>query len=259
MMSATDEYKVLWLARYERNRAGYPQMLGIDPLDGWARNHMPEMMVEEEMNAGLRIAYAFSTDHEQAVAFFRRACSVAQHAIHEDKLTSPMCNSSFPLNRGILYRAYTYARALMGEPVDIEALRQSSRDFEEWCKGYKKGEWDSQSQANYLAAVRLSLIGGDIDRVRDLLKTKRSFKWHNTENGLWKMLVEKGERRGDDGEFVALFNYHFGKLRDPRLVPDVYMETDVLRLELAVIADKYIVSPDGRIDWRRAVESVSGR
>ena len=257
--TTTEEYKALWLARYERDRSGFGEVLMWDPFREWERNSMPEVSVQQEFRGGLYVAYAFGSDHEQAMAFLRRTCQVAQRVIDEDKLTSPVCQSRFPKNRGTLYRAYTYARAILGRSLDIEALRQSSRDFEEWCKRYEKGEWDSQAQANYLSAVRLSLIAGDIDRARELLKTKRSFKWHNTEHGLWKLLVEKREQARGDAEFIALFNYYFAKLRDPSVVPDVYMETDVLRLELAVIADKYITSDDGRIEWPRAVDSVPGR
>ncbi|MDP9191459.1 MAG: hypothetical protein M3P06_07135 [Acidobacteriota bacterium] len=258
MTNATKEFARLWRHRYERDPHSAAVVLTWDPFREWGRNAMPESSVESELTNGLEIAYAFGPDYEQAVAFFRRACQVAQRAVDEDKLSSPLCSSSFPLNRGMLYRNYTYAHVILGEPLDIEALRQSSRDFEEWCKNYGKGEWDSQSQAYYLAAVRLSLVAGDLDRAHELLKTKKSFKWHNTEHGLWKMLVEKRGQVRENAEFVALFNYYFAKLRDPSFVPDVYMETDVLRLELAAIADKYITSDDGRIDWPRAVDSIPG-
>lgn len=258
MTSNEEVLERLWFERYERDRDGFAEILTWDPFKDWQVDRMPEMGVGEELRAGLYIAYARGTDYEQAVAFFRRACQVAQRAIDEDKLTSPHSNSSFPLNRGVLYRAYSYARAILGEQLDVRALAQSSRDFEEWCKGYKKSEWDSQAQANYLSAVRLAIVAGEIDRAQELLKTRKSFTWHKTEHEVWKRLVEL---RGDvrtDAEFGGRFGEYFDKLRDPRFAPDVYMETDILRLELAAIRDKYLISEDGVIDWSRAVDSVPG-
>jgi hypothetical protein len=257
--SATNEHEQLWIAHYERNRAAYPDVLRNDPFVFWERDQIPEMAVDEELRAGLHIAYAWGTAHEQALAFLRRACSVAQRIIGEDKLTSPECVGGFPLNRGRVYRSYSYARALLGEPLDVEAVEQSSRDFEEWCRGYGKGEWDSQAQANYLASVRLALISGNLDRARELLKTKKSFRWHKDEHELWKILVEKREEIRRDEEFAHRFSRLFDKLRVPGFVPDVYIETDILRLELPAIREKYLVDEDGVIKWSRAVDLVPGR
>ncbi|MEA2572469.1 MAG: hypothetical protein QOI24_4470 [Acidobacteriota bacterium] len=249
----------LWFARYERDQKSFAKVLGWDPFKDWDANAMPEMQVEEELAGGLYVSYAVGPDHEQAVAFFRRACRVAQRVIDEDKLTSPLCVGGLPLNRGRLYRAYTYARCILGELLDLKALEQSSRDFEDWCKGYGKGEWDSQAQANYLSAVRLSLIGGDVERGRELLKTKKSVKWHKSEHELWKLLVEvRGEELRADAAFGRKFSEYFDKLRDPGFVPDVYMEMDIVRLEMSAIRDKYLISDDGVIEWSRAVGSVPG-
>lgn len=256
-MTIANGIEELWIARYEMNRSGYPEMLADHPFDGWERSHMPETRVEEELSYGLYIAYAWGSDHEQAVAFFNRACVVAERAIDEDKLTSPLSNSSFPLNRGILNRAFSYARAALGEPLDSSALRQASQDFEEWCKGYGRRDWDSQAQANYLAAVRLALVAGDLERARELLKTKKSFKWHNEEHQIWFRLVERD--RAIDDALAESFDRYFGRLRDPGFVPDVYMEIDILRIELAAVRDKYLVSDDGKIDWWRAIDSIPGR
>lgn len=253
-----DDRELLWVERYERDRNGFAEVLTWDPFREWERNAMPESSVQQELRGALYVAYAWGVDHEQAVAFLNRACKAAERTINEDKLTSALSVASFPLNRGTLHRDYSYARAILGERLDEEALRQSSRDFEEWCKKYGKGQWDSQAQANYLAAVRLASITGDIDRARELLKTKKSFNWHKVEHELWKRLVELSGTVRADAEFSEYFMEYFDKFRDPRFIPDVYMETDVLRLELAAIRDKYLVSGYGEIDWSRAVDSVPG-
>ncbi len=53
------------------------------------------------------------------------------------------------------------------------------------------------------------------------------------------------------------FEEYFDYIRDPQLKTDLFLERDVLRLELGALRDKYFVSPDGRIDWPRVVEAVS--
>lgn len=257
MTTIASEIEELWIARYERNRSGYPEMLADDPFDGWERSHMPETRVEEDLAYGLYISYAWGPEQEQAVAFFKRVCTVAERAIDEDKLTSPLSNSSFPLNRGVVNRAYSYARAVLGGSLDSPALHQASLDFEEWCKGYGRRDWDSQAQANYLAAVRLAVVVGDLERARALLKSRKSFKWHHEEHHLWSRLVERDG--AIDDALAENYDRYFDRLRDPGFIPDVYMETDILRLELAAIRDKYLAGEDGKIDWSRAIDSIPGR
>lgn len=248
-----------WVKRYVRNQEAYVQILAGNPFHGAAENRMPEVSVSLELVEALRIAYAKGIDDDQVQAFASRAAMIAQRILDDGLLTSSDAQSSFPLNRAVLHRDYAYARALRKEPLDTIAIEQASHDLETWCAGYKKNDWDSQAQANFLSAVRLCLILGDVARARELLGIRKSFKWHKIEHELWRELLRQGGAARENLSLQTLYRTYFDRLRDPRVVPDVYMETDIVRFELAAIGDKYFVSNDGLIDWGRAIEAVAGR
>jgi hypothetical protein len=46
-------------------------------------------------------------------------------------------------------------------------------------------------------------------------------------------------------------------VRDPRYKSDLFQELRILRFELGIIRDKYFVSENRMIDFRRAIEVVA--
>jgi len=245
-----------WAARYQKNRSAYEELLTWDPYREWETLVMVESRVEQELLTGLEVAYAIGLTGI-ALSFFHRASEVAQRAIDEDRLTSPQSKDRFPKNRAVLYRAHSYARVLMGQRLDTLALETSIDDLVVWCRGHESGKWDSQAQANYLAAVRIALLLGDVARAAELVKLKKSCKRHSEEHSLWKRIVQTGDAAGSDQRLVESLSGYLEVVSDPLFVPRVYTETEILRLEVAAINDRFVSGAGASISWSRAVGSIA--
>jgi hypothetical protein len=237
------------------NEASYAELLEWDPFRDWQSLSMMEARAERELFNGLAVAFAKGVSDANSISFFRRARAVAERALAEDKLNSPPLDSRFPMNRAMLLRALTYARSLLGEQVDTGAMVQSASDFLHWCEGSGKKKWDSQDQAHFLAAVRLLVLVGDFDRLQGVLKSRKSLKWHATEHTLWTLLSKRRGAVSDNLEFRSALDRFFEEVRLPRVF-DVFVELDILRLEVAAIRDKYLVALGDEVDWPRTVASI---
>lgn len=251
------QYHNFWINRYNREQKSYREVLELDPFDHWERNRMPEITAETNLIFGLEILYV-PGEITQAQAFFERCISISERALTEDKLTTGLAESGFPLNRGVLLRAKNYALTLVERNLDNALLSQASLDFEKGRGMLHKQPWDSQGQAEYLAAVRVAIIVGDFKRAHHLLKKRKPFNWHQEEFALWKKLVETLEVSSPlDQNFREQFDEFFDIIRDPTLKPDRFVERAILSFELGVIRDKYLISSNGSIDWRRVIVAIS--
>jgi len=209
---------------------------------------------------GLEFFYAQWNDPDGR-SFLEQATTVADRALREEKYRgTEFLEASFPQNHGFLLRVRSYANALLGHTLDEAALHQAAIDCEEYSKKFAKKKWDSHDQADYLAAVRLALVAGDLNHACRLLDTRKSFKWHFEEFEILKGIADGlAQKMGEKDRVImlALLDSYFNKIRDPNFKPDVYMEAQILRLELGAIRDKYFISGDGVINWQRVIEAIS--
>ena len=93
---------------------------------------MPESSVEVTVSDAFGILLG-QGDTELAKLFLSRAVELANRAIAEGKLQNEVCRSGLPDNRGRLMRAYSYAKCLLGLPLDGPVLSQASRDCYAWA------------------------------------------------------------------------------------------------------------------------------
>jgi hypothetical protein len=197
-------------------------------------------------------------DHDSAIGleFLRRCLAVAERIIEEDKPRQGRCIADFPLNRGQVLRASAHAHGILGK-TDPALFRDGSVDFESWVE--KTGRWDDQDQAYYLAAARLALIGDDLGHARELLGVERSIKDHPDQAHLVRWLSTGGRvpRGPSQRKEVAKFERFFSTLRNPKYKSKVFTESSMLRWELGVLRDKYLISEDGFTDWKRVIVAVS--
>ena len=255
---ARPSYADAWKAHVREQGDGYRQILEMDAFRTWERNSRPDGLAGDRLEYGLRLIYGGGSQ-EDARAYFELSRAVMNRALDENKLESPTCLSGFPKNRGQLVRAGTYAGALLGEPCSREALLAASTDLEAWCKNYEPRQWKAQAQAHLLAAVRLALIAQDPARALDLIKSRRSFKWHEEESSSLREIarVAAGERAALAAEAIQQFDAYFDRVRDPDHKSDVYIEHGILRFELAVIREMYLEERAGALNWERAAKAVA--
>ncbi|WP_243374396.1 hypothetical protein [Microvirga solisilvae] len=229
-------FKSIWQARYQSGRADYRQLLEKDLFATWDINIKPDWTAERQLFMGLKIFYSGLNDAD-ALNFLVKGHHVVQRSHQDRKLESGKCKTGFPLNRGRLLRAQAYITAILSNEFifDDALLHQASIDHEDWCRPYKGRQWDSQAQAYYLAAIRLSIISDNLSRTEELLKAGKTFKWYEEEHHLWSQWIDRYKHQRN--EWPELDDY-FDRVRDPNLIPDIFMEKDILQLELGIIRYK---------------------
>ncbi|MBI1915555.1 MAG: hypothetical protein HYS12_12605 [Planctomycetes bacterium] len=143
--------------------------------------------------------------------------------------------------------------------MDQAALLAASADYESACAGYPKRKWDDFQEAKYLEAVRLALLSSSAETAQRLLYRRRAFPWHVQEHRLLQAFqgaLTAGVPRWDAG-FLSCFDAYFDQVRDPGYKPVEWSRVPILRLELGLLRDKFLISPDGRIDWQRAIDAIA--
>lgn len=254
-MTTGVSYKAKWLAAYEAERDYYAEE--PRPFEKWDRDSKPEWTAEWELRNALRVLYATA---ERAIAdkFLSAALEVVARAFAEDKFHSKYAEMAFPENRGSALRARAYACAIKTGTFDASDLVNSGRDIEAYWSKFGPEDWDSQTQAYFLDVVRMALIAGDLVGARNVLQTKRSFKWHAEEHRLLKNLIEEALYGTPirNEQLLSHITEFFDEIRDPDFKPNSYMELEIVRLEWGAIINKYFET-GASIDWNRVIELVS--
>ena len=249
------DYKQKWINHLERERDYFSTP--PDHFHNWARNSMPEMIAGVYLSNALCALYA-GGGIQVAEKFFCATIELIDRAFEEDRFHAKYAEYGLPKNQGEALRVRAYARALTGNDLNLEDLIQASKYYIEWCSAAKGAEWDSQAQSNYLDSIRMLLIADDLEGARELLKTKRKFKWHTEEHELLKTIVCEAELNIpiENEELYQRVIAFFDRIRDPDFKPDVFFPKDLGRFEWGVLLHKYFVDSE-RINWQDVIDSVS--
>ncbi len=247
--------KLKWREQFETEREYF--FAPPEPFKNWERNSKPEWIAERYFVNALEVLYA-SVERELPRIFLSATVELLDRAFDEDRFHAQYAEYGLPKNIGEALRVRTYTKALMGEPLAVDDLKQGSEHYIEWCSGWKGADWDSQAQSDYLTAVRIALIAGDLNYAKELLATKRKFKWHAEEHQLLLEIAHEAEEgipinNLDLRDRVDRF---FDLIRDPDFKPDVFFPTDMGRFEWGVLVYKYFVGRN-RIDWPAVINLIS--
>lgn len=248
-MTERPSYSAVWRKRYLAQRDSFVRLLDWDLYPDWEHNGSPEVQTTAELTQGLLVFWG--GDEETASSFFRRSLECSERTERE----KPYAESEllpYPRNRAAHLRARVHARNLLGTgtpELTRDELRRAALDYAEWCRGY--GSWDAQAQAYYLNAVRLASLAPDEALVADLLRTRRGFKWHSAEHELLALSAANNREESTRKLFEALFD----RLRDPDYRSPVFLEVELVCLELALLHDR-IFHPAEPLDWPRAARRV---
>jgi hypothetical protein len=255
---SSPSYREVWEKRFRTNREGFIQVATWDPFKDWELSTAPENRAEENLLDALEILYGHG-DADLARRFLEHCLLIAERTLAEDKLRSPRCKDNYPKNRGILIRARTYARAILGSPLEEVALLEASAEFERACAEYPKHKWDDYREETFLAAVRLAIIGGDGEQVKRLLRRRRLFRWHPEQDELLRALASSLQASSPqkDELFKARFKAYFDRVRDPNYNPQAFSRVPILRLELGILQDKYLFSSDRVVDLQRTIDAIA--
>ena len=247
--------KSKWIEEVEKEREYFSRP--PVPFENWEQNSKSEWKAELSFADGLEACYA-NISSPIAKILFRACVEIVDRAFAEDRFHAKYAEYGLPRNIGAALRVRAYAKALLGELLVNEDLRQASANYIEWCSSWTGVDWDSQAQSDYLSAVRMSLIAGDIKQAQQLLATKRKFKWHTEEHGLL-LDITREVQFGIPIQNLEMHNRvvaFFDRIRDPDFKPDVFFPKDMGRFEWGVLIEKYFTLGI-EIDWQRVIDGIS--
>lgn len=251
-------YQSAWVTQFQEQRVGYLTVASWDPFEDWELNTRPDGTAEDQLLYAVEII-AGRGEFELARQFLDRCLMIADRALRENTLQSARCLENAPENLGRLKRTQAYARAILGEPFDESAMLEASGVFEEACADYPRRKWDDFQEATYLEAIRLGLLSGSAATIQRLLQRRRSFSSHVEEHDLYRALAVASAvgRIVQDDAFRNRFDAFFDLVRNPNYDPVEYSPVPILRLEISLLRDKYLISSSGTIDWQRAINAMA--
>lgn len=243
---------------------GLADVLGMDPFATWDQNRMPESSAETQCGLAIDIACAYPT-HEMIQPFLSRALNVARRALAEKPLdTDRQMSVRFPGNRGRLLRVQAYATSLQeGGAPDLTKLRAACDDLLASKQlAVPTVEWCNVHESQYLMAVQLALVCGDIKRAHDLLQLDCGFEglelWVEGLIDLVEslQLTPGGSWRASQApeSWIRFFDL----IRDPTVkVQELVTSMPLLRLEASLLTDRYLRHPAEPLDWKRVLAGIS--
>ncbi|MDA8447837.1 hypothetical protein [Paracidovorax valerianellae] len=283
----------LELKKHERGGlAGYPGVMEWikekgGRFSGWNLLAMPAGAVEDDLDNAITIACVYPT-HEYAKTFLAWANEAADRALSDIRFTydpdeerakrnpDPLANRGwkipriFPGNHGSTLAAACFARAMRNnDELDNASLLTSCDEIAESALDTTSREWSDIPQSDYLRCVRLALIAGRLDKAQAFFKNcRRKFKF-TQDHYIWLYDLCKAieAAKGDELNSLSVeeFQRFFDQVRNPaiRSVGDaklgkaVSTNISLLRLELALIKQKYICRQKYGGEWENILKLIS--
>lgn len=244
-----------WRSIFEKNKDYYKSRIDEDPYRGWEKIRSPLHLAEGPLGCAFQLLY-INEQPNLAQRYLKRTIEVAERAVQSFADRPTWRNSLFPMTRGRQRQAALVANVLLGNGLDAAALRDTVADYEEYFKGRMKGSWPEVEEYHFRAACLL-LISGQIGRARELLGNGKKALCFEQEQSLINVLAF-GPQPPPPREEALLerFDRMFEGVRDPRTKP--LPQGSRISFELAALRDKYFISPDATIDWRRVIDLLGG-
>ena len=248
-----------------------PVRFGVDrpnPFGKWSQNATPGHTAEQLLIDGL-IAH-FAGESEASERLLDLARRVSDRAIEdpselpgvsmedlEESFNSLFVGGINLQDIAVGIRAGAYARGMLGVDVNPDSLVRAAEDLLDHSSGAEGPTWDDQFQAYHLGAVRMLLLAGRRERARDALARRYSFRRHAEEAELLRSLAAlEGDLPATDEDLAGGIQTFLEPLKAADYVPDRYLEIELLRLEIAALADMYLGT--GELDLQRAAATIVG-
>lgn len=282
---------------FKRNKfgmiSGYPGIFHQIEENGgrfssWNLLYMPEGAVEIDLDLFVAISCVYP-EHQYAKQFLSWTNEAADRALSDIRFTldpegerekgnsDPLAKRGwkiegvFPGNHGKVVAAACLARALRdNSELDKASLLLAADEIAESALYGGEKMWDYVAQGEYLRCVRLCLVAGDVQRAQYFLKkTKRKFKDSFVHQHWLQSLCDAIEVAGGDpleNETVACFQNFFDEVRNPEVGilkgqdadgKAIYANISILRLELAIIKNIYILRLPAEKNWDHIVSLIS--
>lgn len=272
---------------------GYPGIIERAKKEGgrfvtWHQVHMPFGPVERDLDSSIDIGCVFPA-HPYYSIFLAWANEAADRALSDprfdidaeaerlkgtigwQKLIGWKTEGVYPGNHGSTLAAACFSRALRdGTELDQAALLLAADEIAESALSGGSKFWDYIAESEYLRSVRLALVAGNVEKAQHFLKNiRRKFK-HTFVHQEWLQTLTNAITAADGAplgpESVVHFQKFFDQVRDPacRQLPknqpggiNLHASLSILRLELAIIKQRYILVQPLEGNWPQVLGLIS--
>lgn len=252
----------------------------------WDRSFNPNSMMEEDLASAIDIGVVTQI-HEYFRIYLSWAVEAADRALRDVRFTIDpesdgeehdielkkrgWCNEGvYPGNHGSTLAGGCFAWALRdNNELDTTSLLLAADEIAESAMHGGLKFWDYVAQSEYLRSVRLSLIAGDVEKAASFFKNcRRKFKFTYVHEQWLKRLIEDIQAAGDaplSGDAEQHFQNFFDQVRDPdaKLASnqsdgtDLFANISILRLELAIIKQRYVLKQPIAGNWKSILCLIS--
>lgn len=271
---------------------GYPGVLVViekngGPLSDWHLLAFPDGPCSRYLDSAINIACVYPT-HAYAHTFLAWANEAADRALTDIRFTydpdeerlkgnpDPLAKRGwkvpgiFPGNHGSTLAAACFARAMRdNSALDDASLLFAADEIAKSALDTTSQEWSETPQSDYLRCIRLALIAGRVDKAQAFFKNcRRKFKF-TQEHYTWLQNLCKGVEAAQEGGLDAAaaeaFQTLFDQVRNPeiRSVGEakkgnaVCTNISLLRLELAIIKQRYVLKKPLAGNWQQVLGLIS--
>lgn len=272
--------------------AGYPGVMkGISerggPFSEWHLLCTPEGPCEHYLDYALSISWVYPT-HPYVATFLAWANEAADRALSDERfnidsdaerlsgnpnwrnLRGWKIEGVFPGNHGKTLTAACFSRALRdGGELDEAALLLAADEIAESALHGGAKFWDYIAQSEYLRCVRLALVAGDVNKARLFLQsTRRKFK-HTLVHQQWLQTLVNAIAETQPAPLAPEAALHFQTFYDEVRNPACKLPSNqpgginlsanlsLLRLELAIIKQRYILAQPLAGHWQQVLGLIS--
>ncbi len=244
-----------WAERFRRDEPGLRQLLEVDVFKDWERNAMPEASADGALAYACRILFA-GADDTLAARFLDRCIQVCRRAA--ERPSAQLTGRARALRQARLSRAEGHARALLSGEVDRVLMFEAVDAFAQVYAGIS---WDDQTEAYFLARLRLSLIlgeGGELAAGGPRGRSRPRSEEHMVLLDAARLVDRSSTAKPDRGALLQRLDRLFDEVRDPLFRPGRFMELEIVRLELGVIRCQLLGVGQVENVWRIASRMVGG-
>lgn len=191
---------------------------------------------------------------ELARRFFERTIVKANHRI-EAGLMSKQVRVGQVYDIDDAVRSKVYAAAMLDRSIESDLLVKAARELEAYCAEVGPSHWNASFQEMFLSTIRMTMIAGDLDLARKLIRSKRSFRLHKDQRDLLRKLLRKSVRPSREPELLERCHAFLDFVRRPYASKCVPWLGRWIDLEWAVIVEKFINEIE-HPDWRSVVANL---
>lgn len=282
-MQFRDAWNKFVLANIQ-SATGFSSIVAAEEQNGgrfanWHRVTLPELAVG--MNYELFIEVAIGAwHHPYKTLFLQWTQESANLALADPRFSIQSENSRngwknpgiFPGNHGVVLAISSLAEAIeRNADPDVLKLAEAADEIKMCGLQMRGGDWNTYiAQGQYLRAIQLFMIAGKADLARSALQTHRNFKYVNAHRqwlvNVLDFIAPGAQFHQGTAEQTMLFDSQFDIIRNPafKTVPpndlsDRHLGQDLmqLRLDLAIIRQRYIVGQPISGNWETIFSSIS--